>query len=163
MAKDIEDIFLKAAEIVKKLPKNVQETAFNRAVEELKKKQSETGRIIKKEVIREKNSSSATNDIIDKIDRTKYPDMGETSRTADWALKVLQLAAEDYDTDGLTAAQIASILTLKFRLPVTANAINTALDRETKTVDVKKSIQGKIFRIMAPGEDYLHQLRSKNK
>jgi len=155
-----EKAFLEAAEIAKKLPKNLQEAAFNRALDHL------LGRTPKRETRgaaeQAPDVSEPTRDpeLLASIDRTKHPDIGVTKRVADRALKVLQLAKDEYGADGLTAQTISAILTQKFRLPVTANAVNTALDRETDTVNVRQEGGVKIFHIMAPGEEYLRRLRS---
>lgn len=158
--RNTEKAFLEAAEIAKKLPKNLQETAFNRALDHL------LGRAAKKETrgatedTRDSGERTRESELLASIDRTKHPDIGVTDRVADRALKVLHLANEDYGVDGLTAQTISAILTQKFRLPVTANAVNTALDRETDTVNVRQEGGVKTFHIMAPGEEYLRRLRS---
>ncbi len=166
---DLDKIFAEAAEIAKKLPENLQESAFNRALDELLA-QTDHKPPAKKKAASRKQVPSKTNpgaearkseNFLDAINRTNYPDIGDTDRVADRALKVLQLANDDLGIDGLTASQIAEILTKKFRLTANANGINMALQRESQTVDVRTGEDGKnIFHIMAPGEDYLEKLRS---
>lgn len=166
---ELDKIFAKAAEIAQKLPDNLQEAAFNRALDELLG-ESQSGRRAAKARSASKGKKSANEkgpaadelgDIIGLIDRTKYPDIGDTGRTADRALKVLQLANDDLGIDGLSASQIAEILTKKFRLPVKSNAVQMALQRESQTVDVGAGPGGKnLFHIMAPGDEYLANLRA---
>jgi hypothetical protein len=167
---DLEKAFLEAAEIAKKLPKNLQEAGFNRALEQLLGKRSSSdgegwrteapNRLGAQGQNTNKGERNAAK-LIDAIDRTSYPDIGATKRVADRALKVLQLAHQDYGVDGLTAAEIATILSRKFRLPVKTNSVNKALERETDTVDIRSDPgSSRVFHIMAPGDVYLHNLRS---
>ena len=166
---DLDKIFAKAAEIAQKLPDNLQEAAFNRALDELLAGPQQDADTKKSRTRRQKKGTKAKSnttdpdsyDFTDSIDRAKYPDIGATDRLADRALKVLQLANDDHGTDGLTASQIAEILTKKLRLPAKTNAVRMALQRESQTVDVRSGPNGKnLFHIMAPGDDYLANLRS---
>lgn len=167
--KDLEKSFLEAAEIAKKLPKNLQEAGFNRAVDQLLGKSGSTatggrrsrgsGRTSKGREAEAERSNVAQ--LLDAIDRTAHPDVGATSRVADRALKVLQLADQNHGVNGLTAGEIATILSRKFRLPTKENSVLKALERETDTVDVRGGAgASRVFHIMAPGDAYLERLRS---
>jgi hypothetical protein len=164
--KDLEKAFLEAAEIAKKLPKNLQEAGFNRAIEQLLGKESPaSGRRQSREAGQARRGEKAgdrdISELVEAIDRTAYPDVGATTRVGDRALKVLQLAHQDHGVDGLTASEIATILSRKFRLPTKANSVLKALDRETDTVDVRSGAgASRVFHIMAPGEAYLAKLRA---
>ena len=161
---EMEKAFLAAAEIAKKLPKNLQEVGFQRALDQLV-----GGQPVARVPLSQQRSpradggpkaASPTAELLGKINRTAYPDMGATARVADRALKVLHLAHQDHGVDGLTAADIAEILSQKFRLPVKANSVTKALERETNTVDLRSGPGGsRMFHIMVPGEDYLKSLR----
>lgn len=159
---DLQDAIQRAAELAKLVPESLQEAAFNRALDQLlgagaaAPRAAQTGAAAK----RTQQEMPQTVDFVDRIDRTKYPDIGATGRVADRALKVLQLAQDDYDVDGLTGAQIAEILTSKFRLAVSANTVNMALQRETGTVDTRLRGSTRTFHLMAPGEEYLRRLRA---
>lgn len=157
-----EDAFLKAAAIAEKLPKHLQEIGFNRALDHLlgssRDLQGSAGG--KGSRVVTGGAVDRTGGLIARIDRTKYSDIGATARVADNALKVLQLANDDLDTDGLTALEMSDVLTKKFRIPVTPNAVNIALERETGTVDVRVVEGIKRFHIMASGDEYLKKLRS---
>lgn len=160
---ELEKAFLEAAEIAKKLPKNLQEAGFNKALEHLLGKEapplgrSQSRRTARAETALERDISG----LVDAINRTAHPDVGATARVGDRALKVLQLADQDHGVDGLTAGEIAMILSQKFRLPTKANSVLKALDRETETVDVRSGAgASKVFHIMAPGETYLERLRA---
>lgn len=161
--------FVQAAEIARVVPKHLQEAAFNRALDHLLGRTAPaTGARAfeprRGERAERRGNQDEFSGVFDSISRTKHPDVGSTTRVADRALKVLELAQQTYSVDGLTAAQIADILTKKFRLPVKVNAVNMALERETDCVDVTRNTAGvKRFHLMAPGEEYLQRLRSGEK
>lgn len=163
---ELEKAFLQAAEIAKKLPKNLQEAAFNRVLDQiLGKEKPASGSIRSPKGSQGRTDEQAdhrdTSTLIEAIDRTAYPDVAATSRVGDRALKVLQLANQDHNVDGLTAGEIATILSRKFRLPTKVNSVLKALDRETNTVDVRSGAGvSRVFHIMAPGESYLDRLRA---
>ena len=98
--------------------------------------------------------------LVSAIDRTRHVDVGETSRLADRALKVLDLALQHYSTDGLTAGEIAEILTKTFRLPAKPNAVAMALAREQSTANMSRRGNKNVFHITQPGEQYLAKLRA---
>jgi hypothetical protein len=163
--KDLENAFLEAAEIAKKLPKNLQEAGFNKAVEQILGKEGPTkaGSRQSREAAKkaQRTDDRGVSELLEAIDRTAYPDVGATARVGDRALKVLQLAHQNHDVDGLTAGEIATILSRKFRLPTKPNSVTVALDRETDTVDVRSGAgASRVFHIMAPGEEYLKKLRA---
>lgn len=164
--REIAQAFVAAADIAKKVPKHLQEAAFNRALDHLLAPRapapdSRQARVSRKSTEVVSVAASHARDLLSQIDRTRYPDVGTTARIADRALKVLQLADADLGVDGLSAAEIADILTKKFRLPVRANSIIKALERENETVDIRHSGErGRTFHLMAPGEDYLARLRA---
>jgi hypothetical protein len=167
---DVEKAFLAAAEIAKKLPKNLQVAGFNLAVEQLMGKiggnpaagraRETAGRALK--ASKQGIDIPEYGALFNAINRTKHPDVGATPRVADRALKVLEVAHKEHGVDGLTADQIAKILSEKFRLPTKANSVAKALVRETSMVDVRGGVGGtsRVFHIMEPGEAYLTRLRS---
>jgi len=168
MADDkLEEAVLAAGRIAKKLPAGLQEAAFHRALDHLLGQSDPTPtrtqvrRSGGKQSRGEDTNPAQVDDLLAAIDRTAHPDISATSRTADQALKVLQLAHETYGVDGLTASQVTEILSQKFRIPVKVATVKMALQRETSTVDVCKGPDGSnVFRIMAPGDEYLARLRS---
>ena len=159
---DLQEAIQKAAALAKQVPENLQEAAFNRALDQLLGGASGSQLPARRKAAagQPHDEEPETDDFLEKVDRTKYPDIGATARVADRALKVLALAQDDYEVDGLTGAQIADILTKKFRLGVTANTVTMALQRETDTVDVRNRNGVRVFHLMAPGEDYLKRLRA---
>lgn len=166
---DIAKAFLKAAEIAQKLPTNLQEAGFNRAVEHLLGKAGpadtgapkQTGNARVAQRARGEEGRRDITRLMDAINRTAHPGVGSTARVGDRALKVLHLANEQHGVDGLTAGEIASILSTKFRLPTKRNSVLKALERETDTVDVRGGAgASRVFHIMAPGEAYLERIAS---
>lgn len=158
--------FMEAAEIAKSVPKHLQEAAFNRALDHILGKDARAARAgdsqpAAREMVQRRGDADEFSRLLDSINRTKHPDVGSTTRVADRALKVLELVHETYGVDGLSAPQIADILTKTFRLPVKVSAINMALEREVESVSTTRNTTGtKQFHLMAPGEEYLRRLRS---
>ena len=164
---ELETAMLAAGEIAKKLPPGLQEAAFHRALDHLLGQTTSTRPRTPTQSSGAKRSRGGeatpnpTDELLAALDRTAHPDVGATTRTADQALKVLQLAHDAYGVDGLTAAQVTEILSQKFRIPAKIGAVKMALQRETSTVDVCKGSNGSnVFRIMAPGDEYLTRLRN---
>ena len=97
------------------------------------------------------------------MDGTAYPKVRSASRVLDRALNVLRIAKDNFQMDGLSATQIAKVLTDKFRLPTTHSAVRMALDRAGDKVDRVVLDKGAIrYRLMAPGEDYLDRNGEKD-
>lgn len=157
---DIEKAFETAAAIAKKLPENLQEAAFNRALDHLLNTRAPTASKPRSDSW-SANALQNDDDWVNAIDRTRYADIGATTRVADQALKILQLAQADHGIDGLTAPQIARVLIDKFRLRVSANAVSVALQRERGTVNARRGPAGITFHLMAAGERYLDKLRQR--
>ncbi|HEV2974189.1 MAG TPA: hypothetical protein VGX69_04245 [Solirubrobacteraceae bacterium] len=167
----VAEISKQAAEIAKSLPENLQEAAFNRAFDAL----SESGaapvrgaspRTVKAPSARARGrkappapteeSKNAVDVLVAKINRTAHPEVNEASIGLDRALHLLRLAHTDHGIDGLTAIQIAKVLTEKFRHPTTHQAIRQALNGAGNYVDyVPQTTGAAIYRLMGPGEKYL--------
>lgn len=96
--------------------------------------------------------------LLTSIDSTKYPGVTSANKVLDKSLMILQIALKDHSIDGLTPSAIANILTDKFRINTTNNAVSMVLGRATNLVNRIPDGQGFIYKIMAPGEKYLTQL-----
>jgi hypothetical protein len=168
-SQSLEELFARAAEIAKGVPKNLQEVAFNRALDQLMgakgtandpaSKRAHAG--ARRAPSGDKADKTESKSFIEKIDRTRHSDVGQTTRLADRALKVLELALHQHNVDGLTASDISEILTRTFRLPAKPNAVGMALNRERTTVNVRREHGKLLFHIMQPGEEYLRRLREQ--
>jgi hypothetical protein len=169
-SQSLEELFARAAEIAKGVPKNLQEVAFNRALDQLMGTKpiahdppSKRAHVGKRHASSgDKPNKMESDSLIEKIDRTRHADVGQTTRLADRALKVLELALHEHNVDGLTSSDISEILTRKFRLPAKPNAVGMALNREHTTVNVRREHGKLLFHIMQPGEDYLRGLREQS-
>jgi hypothetical protein len=164
---DLKELFSQAAEIAKNVPESMQEAAFNRAVDLLTqgippserkdtRNQGERSRKTKKKTTED---FSAAHDnltvLLSSIDSTQHPGVVAASKVLDRALMVLQIALNDHGVDGLTPAQIAEILTGKFRVSTTKDAVKKALGRATSFVNRIPHGKGYLYKIMGPDEAYL--------
>ena len=159
---DLKEIFRQAAEISETVPESLREAAFNKAVDALLGKmnsrearpRSNAGRPRLREGRRTDRPS--VDDILENLDRTAHPDVRNATRVLDRALHLLLAVKEQHGVDGLGASAIARILTDKFRVRTTRQAVQQALDGAGDKVDrVTPASGGSYYRIMHPGEVYL--------
>jgi len=170
----LKEVFKKAAEIAKVVPEVMQPIAFNRAVElllgESKSDQAKQAiRVSKKpKGVSRPVKDESVKEIVDKLDRTKYPYITGFTKVLERSLGVLKIAQDEFGVDGLIAPQIAKILKNKFRLGVSRQAIYEALEDASTLVDRSPSGVGKAhkYTIMHPGEEHLkkaiEKLKEKN-
>jgi hypothetical protein len=158
---DLKELFKKAADIASEVPENMQQIAFTRALDlflgKAPEAKAKTGRKRSAAVgkSKEKTEDASVELILQKLDRTKYPIMDELSDVLDRSLYVLRIAKDELNIDGFIASQIAKILTDKFRLPTSRQAVYARLSTAIKIVDSKPAGNATLFRIMQPGEKYL--------
>lgn len=159
---NLDEIFKKASEIAKNVPEKLQEIAFNRALDELLKKDS--GKIKGKPSTKEKRKEIENdpqiqdiNFLLKELDRTKYPKVYDASDVLSRSLWILFIAQNEFELDGLGPTDISKILTEKFRIKSSRQAVTYALDAAGNKVD-RVSLSGKkpYYRIMQPGEDFIH-------
>jgi biotin operon repressor len=111
-----------------------------------------------------KDKDEVLDNILQSLDRTKYPLLSKLSMALDKALYILKIIKDDLNVDGLTPLQIAIILTEKFRIPITREAISMALYDDTEKVDRvsgKEKSRAYTYRIMSRGEEYINNLLQK--
>lgn len=161
MKKSITDIIEEAAEAAKAAPEHLQEIAFSKAFDTLagnlsiqvgeavsaEKAKSQTGGTTKK-----KTESSRS---LEELDRTAHPEIHHGESGLDNSLRLLKAAREDLRIDGLTATEIARVLTDKFRTRISRQAVSLALNDAGQYVNRYKQGQSVMFQIMGPGEAYL--------
>jgi len=162
---DLKELFGQAAEIAQQLPESMQEAAFNRALDLLLGKtfpEKKTREVHPKQKTVEPNQGQAAKDVcgtlLQQIDSTQYPGVRSATKVLDRSLMVLQIALREYSVDGLTSVEIARILTEKFRLSTSRQAVGMALKPASNLVDRVAEGRSYRYRIMVPGEDYLTQL-----
>lgn len=164
---DLKELFRQAAEIAQQVPQNMQEAAFNRAIELLVGKPALSERTdfaqfsprkgVQGHGIRKDQSSS--DDLVQHIDSTRHPGVRSTAKVLDRSLMVLQIALQDHSVDGLNPVEISRILTEKFRVATTRQAVGMALKDASHLVDRVEEGKGYRYRIMGPGEEYLAHLQ----
>lgn len=166
----IDKAFSEAAEIAAKLPKSLQVAAFNKAVDYLlgapgegrKKGQASAGTDTPRRAKRRSRNSASnadTSELLNSIDRTKFPKVNKGMRVADRSMIVLKTIHDDFQIDGLPASDISEILTTKLRVATTGHAVIVALGRETETVNFTTGTDGvRLFRIMESGERHVDDL-----
>jgi len=163
---DLKKLFKQASEIAQQVPESMQEAAFNRAIDLLTgaTKQDTVEENIPANNTRkkktEKQSKSnieddSADDLISAIDSTQHPGVASANKVLGRALMVLKIALTDHGIDGLKPSEIAKILTEKFRVSTTSNAVNMALGKATGLVNRVSSGPGYRYSIMGPGEAYL--------
>ena len=166
---DLKELFKQASEIAQQVPERMQEAAFNRAIDLLtgggKKQPAGNRSASTKKSNRPKTtqtegeeSHQSENDLLSVIDSTQHPGVASASKALDRALMVLQIAFNDHGVDGLTAGEVAEILTEKFRITSPKSSVRMALRRAPTLVNRVTSGSGHRYRIMAPGEEYLAHL-----
>jgi hypothetical protein len=164
---ELKDAFKRAAEIAAVVPESMQEAAFHRALDQILGASAlAEGRTAAKSPSRQgprraasssdgAESDNASARLIDGINRTAYPEIASASKVLDRALALLRLASRDFNIDGLTAPEIAKVLTEKFRQRTTRQAVTQALGAAHTMADTGRRGRTTVYRIMQPGEDYL--------
>lgn len=89
------------------------------------------------------------------VDLKKYPDPHQYTRNLERAFWVMEVAQKEFGVDRLKTGHIAEILTEKFDIAISQQAINIALKR-AKRGTVHKSKDG--FKLMEKGRGELHAL-----
>lgn len=177
---DLKELFKQAAEIAEQVPESMQEAAFNRAIDLLsgtsssasveidqsseKVKRSNTSPKVKAKSKKsaEKDSSEA-NDLMSLIDSTQHPGVTSATPILEKSLMILQIALREHDIDGLTPAEIADVLTEKFRISTRSAAVSNALGLATTLVNRTKQGAGYMYKIMGPGEEHLAHYSENSK
>lgn len=90
------------------------------------------------------------------LDRSAHPEVPKADRALERSLHLLRIAKDEYGIDGMTAPQIADVLTDKFRIATTPQAVRAAFDRAVDLVDrIPTGGGGFRYRLMAAGESFL--------
>lgn len=174
---DLKELFKQASEIAQQVPANMQEAAFNRALElltagtlgsahatdraERPAKATKAKRPVGR---RESGGTTETGDAVETllqgINSTQHPGVASVSGNLERALMVLKIAYDEHEVDGLSPSDIARVLRDKFRVSASDNGIRMALTRASTLVDRVPNGGGFVYRIMAPGEAHLAALAS---
>lgn len=169
---DLKELFKQAAEIAEQVPENMQEAAFNRAIDLLSgvsasavaqidpppakaKRSNASPKKKAKSKKAEENDSSAASNLVALIDSTQHPGVTSATPYLERSLMVLQIALREHDIDGLTPVEIANVLTEKFRISTNSRVVSNALGLATTLVNRTKEGAGYRYKIMGPGEEHL--------
>lgn len=176
---DLKELFKQASEIAQQVPPNMQEAAFNRAVDLLTggsggnaggaKNRSDVPRTDESSRSPTKSrkvsppvmADNQLDALLQTVDSTQHPGIASATKHLDRALMVLKIALDEQSIDGLSPGDIARILREKFRTSATDQAVGMALARAATLVDRVKGSDGYIYRIMAPGIAYLTGLNAE--
>lgn len=168
----MKEIFRQAGEIAQQVPESMQVAAFNRALDLLTGGadssternqplgQRETVTRISRPTQTRAKDQSPVATLMASIDTTQHPAVASTTKVLDRALMVLQIALRNHQVDGLTPPEIAQLLTEKFRLNTSRQAVSMAISSATTLVNRVSRGSGYEYRIMGPGEEYLTHLGS---
>jgi len=169
--------FTQAAEIASAVPQALRETAFNRALDALLGgsvaagggADSKAGKKKPKhaKTQKQKEPGDADNDpfkyLTEHLDRTAHPEITSAPRVLERALWLLRVSKDAHGIDGLGSTHIAKLLTEKFRLRTTKQAVQQALDSARNYVDRHSPQSGRlVYRIMHGGENYLDSPKAKD-
>lgn len=166
---DLALLVKEAAAVAKQAPDHLQEAAFNKVFEALMASHDavgsgapKSGSLGNRKAIKEQKPAEhhAGSSALEHLDRTKYPDIQHNDLALNNSLRLLKGARTDLDIDGLSAAAIAHVLVDKFRCKVTRQAVSMALNGAGRYVNRHNEGGLVIFRIMAPGEEYLDALKN---
>jgi len=165
---DLKEIFKQAAEIAAQVPESMQAAAFDKAVDlltrsdepQIEQQESRTGgkQPKKQTPVSKEQAAKPLDQLLHSIDSTQYPEIGAAGKVLDRSLMVLKLALEDHEVDGLKTGDISKVLTDKFRIGTSSNAVNMALSSASDLVNRVPVGQGFIYRIMEPGLRYLREM-----
>ena len=158
------DAFKRAAEIASVVPETMHQAAFNRALDsilgvELPVRGHEAAPRMQRRRAVTKTTHTTTGDdsaeALNQLEGDRAQEVNEADGGQAKALALLLVAHRELGIDGLTAPQIAKVLTEKFRWRVAHQSIREALDNAGNRVDRVKQGRAVKYRIMAAGETWL--------
>ncbi|MDF8264336.1 hypothetical protein [Luteipulveratus flavus] len=166
-ADDMQGLFKKAAEIASVVPPSMQEAAFHRALDLLTgtgssnagpavvKPENPDGRRVEQEGQPSEDSVDGLARVM-AVSRDKATEVDQEKAVLGRSIALLVVASREAGVDGLTAKDLAQILTEKFRHRTTRQAVIMALDNAGNMVDRHKSgTAAAVYRVMRAGEEWL--------
>jgi hypothetical protein len=160
--------FKEAAEIANTVPESLREAAFNRRARRTARGRRGQRARLKAEATKQIKPATQTqkerNDTVKNpfeflnthLDRTAHPEISSAPRVLERALWLLRIARDEHSIDGIGATHIAKLLTEKFRLRTSPQAVQQALDAARQYVDRHTPRSGRtVYRIMTGGELHL--------
>jgi len=155
-----------AKETVEGLPEPFKSKTYDKLLERIldaaygAKSQKKAGNVARSK----KNVAPREDDIVQRVindlDRSKYEEI-HNLKVLERSLYLLRIVREKLKIDGLSPSQIASILTDKFRIKTTKEAVSMSL-MKTHYVDriptVNRGARTYQYKLMQKGEDYLKKV-----
>ena len=156
----------KAKEAVKDLEEPLKTKAFEIILNKLLSEGVNQQQIQNPNTLQKEPENNYDSDVGDQlsntIDSTAYPIIYQLKKALDKSLYVLLISKNDHSIDGLNPSQISKILSVKFRIPTTANSISMVLMKAGNFVDRKQvaTTGGSAYqyRIMHAGEQYIQNI-----
>lgn len=155
------ETFKRAAKIASVVPESMQEAAFHRALDLLAESSEPSaprdGARRARAMSRARETADTSNPVeaFRTLDRSRAGDVDSQASVTGKSLALLLVARRELQIDGLSAPQIASILTEKFRSRVARRSVAQALDHAGKMVDGTREGRSIVFRLMDAGEKWL--------
>lgn len=166
-SQDMQELFKEAAEIAAVVPEPMQEAAFHRALDLLTGNGQTPGKSTPtpRRAAQKRTSGGGRDDETPEGDRVARvtamsrddaAEVDQETTVQGRSIALLVAASREAEVDGLTAPEIAKILTEKFRHRTTRQAVQQAMDTSGKMVDRQKSgSSAALYRVMKAGEDWL--------
>ncbi|MDB5412338.1 MAG: hypothetical protein JWR10_673, partial [Rubritepida sp.] len=163
MASNLEDLIKQAAAAAESAPAHLQEAAFNQAFSFLSGTQNPQAAPARQQPAA-KSRAKAQIDPADEggfaamlasIDSSSFPSLNADTPLLNRSLTVLKVAKDEYGLDGLTAPQIATVLTDVLRIKTLRQNVNAVLDEARREVARSRPGRSVLYRIMGDGEKYL--------
>lgn len=162
---DMQELFKEAAKIAAVVPEAMQEAAFHRALDMLTGGEQPERKTTPRREAKKRSSSGGGggsapgSDRVAKVSgipRDEAPEVDQESSVQGRSIALLVAAKREADVDGLTAPEIAKILTEKFRHRTTRQAVTKAMDAAGNMIDRQRNgSSAAIYRVMRTGEDWL--------
>jgi hypothetical protein len=157
----IELAIAQATRLVKDVPEDLRVAAFNKAFEALMGSspgsERSAGKRTRSAPSRPRVPEEPIDEIMENLESTAYPTIRHGRSVIVLAMLTMQAVRESCDVEWLSAGQVLKVLKDKFRIPIKADSLNKALSRATAYVDRKQVDGTYMYRVMAPGEEYLQE------
>lgn len=161
----------RAKEAVEGLPEPFKSRTYDKIIERILDGTygSKSQKKVKSRSSGRKNPTSKEDEMVQKVindlDRSKYEKIHDL-KVLERSLYLLKIVRDDLSIDGLSPSQIASVLTEKFRVKTTKEAISMSL-MKTSYVDrvptVNRGARTYQYKLMQKGEDYLKNILESEK
>ncbi|WP_256841466.1 hypothetical protein [Ornithinimicrobium cryptoxanthini] len=159
----MQELFKEAAKIAAVVPEAMQEAAFHRALDMLtageQLEHKTTPRGPKKRPTSGSDAGASFDDRVARVSAIARNDAAEIDQETSVqgrSMALLVVAKREADVDGLTAPEIAKILTEKFRHRTSRQAVQQAMDAAGNMIDRQRNgNSAAVYRVMKAGDEWL--------